>query len=697
MTTTLPAAPPTAAPAARIPSPRWVRPALLALLTGTALLYLAGLGGSGWANTFYSAAAQAGATSWKAFFFGSSDAANSIMVDKPPAALWVMALSARLFGVSSWSILVPQALEGVAAVGVLYAAVRRWHGPGAGLLAGVALALTPVAALMFRFNNPDALLVLLLTLGAYALVRALETARTRWLLTVAGFVGLAFLTKSLQAFLVVPAFALVYLLAAPTGLRRRAIQLFAAGVALVVTAGWWVAIVELIPAADRPYVGGSQTNSVLELIFGYNGFGRLTGNEIGRVGGPPPSGGPGGGGAFGGGAFGGGAFGGGGITQLVNPTWGGQIAWLLPAALLLFAALLWCSRRAPRSDRLRASALLWGGWLLITAAVLSFGQGILHPYYTVALAPAIAALVGIGTIELWRRRATTAARALLAGTLAVTAVWAWVLLARTPDFAPWLRVTVLVVGLLAAGGLFAGNRLARSRLGRRLAMAAAAAALLTGLAGPAAYALDTAVSPHGGAIPSAGPSARFGPSGFRGGPGGFGPSGFRGGPGGFGPGRSSSDGFGAGRQQGGFGAFPSGPTPLSRSGAPGGQRGGIGGLLDASTPSTPLVALLRANAGHYTWVAAAVGSNTAAGYQLATGDPVMPVGRFNGTDPSPTLEQFQRYVAQGKIHYLISGGGFARQNGGATTSRQIVAWVAQHYTARALDGVTIYDLTAATS
>jgi 4-amino-4-deoxy-L-arabinose transferase-like glycosyltransferase len=286
MTTTLPAAPPAPAPAISTVGPRWGGPALLALLTGTALLYLVDLGASGWANTFYSAAAQAGATSWKAFFFGSSDAANSIMVDKPPAALWVMALSARIFGVNPWSILVPQALEGVAAVGVLYAAVRRWHGPGAGLLAGATLALTPVAALMFRFNNPDALLVLLLTLSAYALVRALEAARTRWLLAVAAFAGFAFLTKSLQAFLVVPAFALVYAVTAPTGLRRRAAQLLAAGVALVVTAGWWVAIVELIPAADRPYVGGSQTNSALELIFGYNGFGRLTGNETGRVGGP---------------------------------------------------------------------------------------------------------------------------------------------------------------------------------------------------------------------------------------------------------------------------------------------------------------------------------------------------------------------------------------------------------------------------
>jgi 4-amino-4-deoxy-L-arabinose transferase-like glycosyltransferase len=199
ITITASAPPVPAAPAPPSPrrEPRWVLAALLGLLGATALLYLGGLGASGYANTFYSAAVQAGTTSWKALFFGSSDGANSIMVDKPPASLWVMELSARIFGVNPWSILVPQALEGVAAVGVLYAAVRRWHGPVAGLLAGAVLALTPVAVLMFRFNNPDALLVLLLTLAAYALVRAVEAGRTGWLVTAAACLGFGFLTKML--------------------------------------------------------------------------------------------------------------------------------------------------------------------------------------------------------------------------------------------------------------------------------------------------------------------------------------------------------------------------------------------------------------------------------------------------------------------------------------------------------------------
>ena len=245
MTTTYP--PPIAAPAPVMSSmplrpwhqrllrpagqPAWARPALLALLAATALLYLWSLGDSGWANSFYSAAAQAGSQSWKAFFFGSSDAGNSITVDKTPASLWVMALSVRLFGLSSWSILVPQALMGVATVGLLYTTVRRWFGAGAALLAGAVLALTPVAVLMFRFNNPDALLVLLLVAGAYATVRAIETASTRWLILVGALVGFGFLTKMLQAVLVVPAFALAYLVAAPTGIGRRIRQLLIGGAA----------------------------------------------------------------------------------------------------------------------------------------------------------------------------------------------------------------------------------------------------------------------------------------------------------------------------------------------------------------------------------------------------------------------------------------------------------------------------------
>src|SRR4051812_5520089 len=411
----------------RAEDPAWVQPSLLALLVATAALYLYGLSASGWGNSFYSAAVQAGSQSWKALFFGSSDAANSITVDKPPVSLWVMGLSARVFGVNSWAILAPQALMGVASVGLLYASVRRAFAPSAGLLAGLVLAVTPVATLMFRFNNPDALLVLLLVAAAYATGRAVEQGRTRWLVLAGVLIGFAFLTKMLQALLVVPGLAAVYLLAGPSTVLRRIHQLLLGGLAMVASAGWYIALVELIPASSRPYIGGSQHNSILELTLGYNGFGRLTGNETGSVGG----GGPGGGGP---GGAGGAMWGETGIGRLFGTEIGGQVAWLIPAALLLAVATLWFARRAPRTDRIRAELLIWTGWLLVTGLVFSFMQGIFHAYYTVALAPAIAGMVGIGAVIVWRHRAEIAARAVLAVTLSITAAWSYVLLDRTPEF-----------------------------------------------------------------------------------------------------------------------------------------------------------------------------------------------------------------------------------------------------------------------
>jgi 4-amino-4-deoxy-L-arabinose transferase-like glycosyltransferase len=650
----------------RAGDPAWVWPSLLALLAATACLYLWALGASGWANDFYSAAAQAATRSWKAFFFGSSDASNFITVDKPPAALWVMGLSARLFGVNAWSLLVPQALEGVATVGLLYASVRRWFGPAAGLLAGAVMALTPVATLMFRFNNPDALLTLLLVAGAYATVRALEGGATRWLVLAGACVGFGFLAKQLQALLVVPAFALVYLAAAPGSLGRRLGQLVAAGAAMVAAAGWWVAIVTLVPAGMRPYIGGSQTNSVLELTFGYNGFGRLTGNETGSVGGGP------------GGAGAGPNWGPTGWTRMLGAEVGGQVAWLLPAALLLLAAGLWLTRRAPRTNRARAAFALWGGWLLVTGAVFSFMQGIFHAYYAVALAPAIGALVGMGATGLWQVRRNPLMRWWLAGTLAVTAIWSYMLLRRTPDWHPGLAPLVLVGGLVVAGliGSLPWREWHGSGLGRRAAVAVAVAGLLVVLAGPAAYSLDTAATAHGGAIPSAGPSVPgAGPGGFRGAR----PPGF-----GQGQGQGTFPGLGQGR---GFG-------PGFGQGGPGGRQGALGGLLDGGTPGAELVALLRQDADRYTWVAAAIGSNSAAGVQLATGDPVMAIGGFNGSDPAPTLAQFQQYVAQGRIHYFLGGGRMGGGSmGGSDAARQIAAWVAANFTATSVGGATVYDLT----
>lgn len=238
----------------------WERPALMALLTLTAAAYLWALGSSGWANDFYAAAVQAGTQDWKAWLFGSLDPGNSITVDKPPAALWVMVLSARLLGFGHWSMLLPQALMGVGAVAVLYAAVRRCSGPAAALSAGIALAVTPVAALMFRYNHRDALLVLLLVVAGYCTLRAVERAGTGWIVLAGMAIGFAFLTKMLQAFLVVPAFASVFLIAAPGGPGRRLVKLLAGTAALVVCAGWYLVLVSVWPVTSRPYIGGSTDN-----------------------------------------------------------------------------------------------------------------------------------------------------------------------------------------------------------------------------------------------------------------------------------------------------------------------------------------------------------------------------------------------------------------------------------------------------
>lgn len=708
MTVTIARPASTSAESTAVARRRWEIPGLALLLLATAIAYLINLSANGWANDFYAAAVQAGSQSWEAFFFGSSDAANSITVDKPPASLWVMELSVRLFGLNSWSMLVPQVLLGVASVAALWAAVRRSFGPAAGLIAGAVLAVTPVAVLMFRFNNPDALLVLLMTAAAWAMTRAVADGRWRWLLLTGGLIGFGFLAKQLQVLLVVPALALMYLLAGPPKLGKRIAQLFAAGAAMVVAAGWWLLTVELWPADQRPWIGGSHENSIIELTLGYNGLGRLNGNERGSVGpgGELPAGGN-------------GMWGSTGITRLFEPAQGGQIAWLIPAALVALVAGFVLRGRAPRTDRRRAALILWGGWLLVTGLVFSFMAGIFHQYYTVALAPAVAALVGIGAVQLWAERDRLWVRLTCALGLGLTTATAWVLLSRSVSFQPWLRWTILVVGVLVTIA-------AAFPLARRQSVIAALAAAFIGLAGPVAYSIDTIATAHSGAIPSAGPSAGgmrgMGGPGMRpdGGdgriaaPGNSGtsatpPDGAQGGAmppdgsttqSGMPPGRSTAQG---GAPSGGAAA----PGSSMQSGGSAGQggasqqdgatqgdrTGGAGGLLSGSRPSEQIVTLLEQDGSDYTWVAATVGSNSAAGYQLATELPVMPIGGFNGSDPSPTLDHFKSYVAEGKIHYFVAGGRGGPGGTSESTSSAITAWVTANYTATTIDGVTLYDLT----
>ncbi|MFB6665585.1 ArnT family glycosyltransferase [Streptomyces parvus] len=706
--------------------PRWARPALYGLLLAVGLAYFSNLSASGYANSFYSAAVQAGSQSWKALFFGSLDSANAITVDKPPAALWPMALSVRMFGLNSWAILAPQVLMALATAAVLNSAVRRRFGPVAGLIAVAVFALTPVAALMFRFNNPDALLALLMTVTVWCLLRALEQGRTKWLLWAGAAVGLAFLTKTLQAFLILPPLAVLYAVCAPVPVRKRIGQLALSALTMVVAGGWWVAIVELMPASSRPYVGGSQNNSFLELTFGYNGLGRINGEETGSVGG-------------GGGRGGGGGWGETGIGRMFNSEVGGQIAWLLPAALILLVAGLWLTRKAGRTDSARAAFIAWGGALVMTAAVFSFMAGIFHQYYTVALAPYVAALVAMGVVVLWEERSAWWPRAVLAGTVLATVLWAYVLLGRTPDYLPWLRWAVLAGGIVGALGLLVVGRFG----GRGLAVAVVGLSCAASLAGPTAYTVSTLNSGHQGSIVTAGPSAGgFGMGGPGGGGGRGGPGGPGGGDGGLrggmrqqppgqgqgqgqfpGQGQGQSQGQGQGNQQGnapgGMPALPGGGTAPGGTGTVpgfgegmrgGGGGGGMGGLLNGATVDAEAKALLAKGADDYTWVAAAVGAQNAASYQLATRDPVMAIGGFNGSDPSPKLAQFKKYVAEGKIHYFVSGGGMGGGTGGegggraggggmggSGTSSRISSWVTENFTEVTVGSATFYDLTQPTS
>ncbi|HKU31768.1 MAG TPA: glycosyltransferase family 39 protein [Arthrobacter sp.] len=661
--------------------PRWVRPSAAGLLVATAFLYLWNLATTGYGNSFYAAAIQAGTKSWTALLFGSLDAGNAITVDKPPAAFWIPGLVGRIFGFSSLSMLIPEALMGVAAVGLLYLTIKRVSGSAAGLLAGGALALTPVAALMFRFNNPDAMLTLCLVLAAYFTTRAIERAGWKWLVAAGAIVGLAFLSKMLQGFLIVPGLGLAYLWAAPTTLRRRLLHLLGALGGIVVVAGSYVALFQLTPASARPYMAGSTTNSFLELTFGYNGLSRITGSGEGMPG-SGRAGAPAGGtlGDFSGAGFAGGGFGGGGggfgggnsgfggsagLTRMFGTSFGGEVSWLLPAALILLVAGLWFTRRELRTSRTRASLLLWGGWLLVTAGIFSFMSGIVHPYYSVALAPAIAALVGMGAVELWRGRSYWPARIVLAVVVLGSSLWSAVLLGRDASWLPWLRIVVVVLGVIAAAAILL--RLDSLRPAGRLRPAAAAAvvvvSLLAGGLGTAAWTLATAATAHSGSIPTSGPSGA--------------------GMGGFG---NRAGAFG-GRDFGSDRADTSG-TATQNQGGPG---GGFGGPGEEGATDSALNSLLQSTTTK--WSAIVSGATQAASLELATNTNVIALGGWNGGDPYPTLAEFQDMVSKGQIGYFIEGGGMGGGMGGRGGNSEVASWVQANFQAQTVGNSTVYKLT----
>ncbi|WP_410430960.1 ArnT family glycosyltransferase [Mycolicibacterium sphagni] len=611
----------------------WRRITLGALLVATAVTYLWNITINGMGNGFYAGAAQAGSKNWEALLFGSVDSQNFITVDKPPVSQWVMGLSGQIFGFSSASMLIPEALMAVAAVALLYGAVRRISGTGAALLAGAAFALTPVVALMFRYNNPDAVMVLLMMCAVYCTVRAVERAGVKWLMLAGTALGFAFLAKMLEGLMVAPAIGLVYLLVAPTSVRRRLAHLAASVAACLLSAGWFVALTLLWPASSRPYLAGSTDNNFMNLVIGYNGLARILGrNKAGGSGPTVPTNTHGQigmsaatdqhGGGFGG--FGGFGRQNPGLTRLFTGEFGFEMGWLLPAALLGLAFVLVVRARAPRTDLIRGGAVLFGGWLLVDGLVLSYMKGMVHPYYCLSVVPAVAALAAIGGREMWRHRDRLFGRIALATTILVTGVWSWWLLDRNADWMPALRWVVLVLAVAAVALV-----LAHSATRKRLAVAGLALGILAGGMGSAAYAFATIGQSHAG------------------------------------------------------GNAQVGPAQPARNGAAGhGQRG--------DDDNAQLDALLEGTGTK--WSAAVNGSSAAASLELASNTAVMAIGGFGGSDPVPSLSQFQADVANHEIGYYIAPG----NQGGPGRGNQhadITAWVKANFTPKTVGSDTVYDLT----
>ena len=600
----------------------WERPALLSLLLLTALLYCWGLDINGWANAYYSAAVMSGAQDWTAFFYGSSDPANAITVDKPPLSIWIMALSVRLFGLSSWSILLPQALMGVLTVYLLYVLVRRYSGASAGLLAATFMAVTPVSTVMFRYNNPDALLILVMVGCALATLTAIDREQP-WLLALSGaLAGAGFLTKQLQIVLILPALAVTYLLFASTAWLRRLLHLGCALVAAAAVAGSWLLAVQLVPPTSRPFIGGSRTNSALELALGYNGLQRLTGEDAVRS--TPTD-----------------ALDDdftGGFQRFLEPQFLGQFGWFLPVALVgLAVAAVWVVRREG-SRGLRMLLLLSGTWFTTSATVLAFMSGILHPYYCLTSVPPLCVLAAVGLRCLLKSR-TRAGRTILLVTLIAAMTLAYVSALRsTADF-PGLPTILLGTWAAAIALQFIPG------VRPPVARAASAGLIAVLLAGPVLWSVNTVLSPHVGAGVVAGPSIM----GYR---------------------SDHPD-----KQHLGDHVIP----------------GQVALMFGDSTQPAVLDALKRIPPSA-TWVTATVGSETAANYQLELSRGVLPIGGFDGTDPYPTLEQFQVMVSEGKVGSVVIKDLPPLTLEGKGESARIVAWIRESFAAEPIDSAELYFL-----
>jgi 4-amino-4-deoxy-L-arabinose transferase-like glycosyltransferase len=639
----------------------FARPELLGLLGLAAVLNLWGLSRNGWANTYYSAAVRSMTTSWHNFLFASLDPSGLMTVDKPPLSLWVQALSARLFGFNSLSLLAPQAVMGAAAVGLVYDMTRRRFGRPAGFVAGLALATTPVAVAVSRHNNPDELLVLCSVAALWCALRALHNGRTRWLVMSGIAVGLGFETKMGVALIVVPGIAAAWMLVAPRGRLVALRQLAAGGAAAVVVGLAWPVVVALTPAADRPWISGTSDNSIWSLIFGYNGLGRLAGQS----GGPQ---------AFGGGAGGGTMFGGAtGPFRLLQSGLGDQAGWLLGFAVVSGLAILVVSRLRRRDPR-TGWLLLVGGAFAASAVTFSFASGIFHPYYVSLVAPFAAALVGAGAGTILKRGRT--ARVLAPLAIGAGVITELVVLGELTGQLSWaLPLIIAVAGASAVVlALPVPSRLRRALVG--VGMAAL-------LAAPATWASETLGHAANGTFPTGGPASAA----QRGGPGGPGGAGNRAGRGFGGP----PPGIG-GAAPGGLGGGP--PGGLG-GGPPGGLGGGPPGGFGANSPT--LDAAVKYAASHGGGTVGVASQSSAAAAILSSNASVAGLGGFSGRESSVTAAWLAAEINSGHLRWVLIDGTGRGSPGdtrsGSSAAMSIVAKICPAVPVKSTNGttVTMYD------
>jgi 4-amino-4-deoxy-L-arabinose transferase-like glycosyltransferase len=565
---------------------------------------------------------MAGSQDWTAFFYGSSDPANSITVDKPPMSIWVMALSVRLFGLNSWSILLPQAAMGVLTVYLLYVLVRRWSEGAPALLAAGFMAVTPVSTVMFRYNNPDALLILIMVASALTVAHAIERPRP-WLMVMAGgLIGAGFLTKQLQIGLVVPALFLTYVCFANTSRPKRFLHVGYSALSAAAVAGAWLIAVQVTDPAQRPYIGGSRTNSALELTVGYNGLQRLTDEAATRTlaAGSNPDGLT------------------AGYQRFLEPQLLGQFGWFLPLAVVGCAMAIICLAKQEGSRGAKAMMLLCLLWFGTAATVLAYMAGTLHPYYSLTAVPPLCILAAKALFHLLNARSRICKIVLITTLLASATVSYAIALRSTGDF-PFLSLVLLGTWALTIAMHLLPH------LPRQLGDASRLALLGVLLTGPTLWSINTVINPHAGAGVVAGPAV----SGIR------------------------SD-HPEQRQLG------SDVTP------------GHVALMFGDTPSASIAEVLATVPRSATWVTAALGSETAANYQLALGRAVLPVGGFDGTDPYPTLEKFQSLVAEGEVGSLVVQNLPPLTLEGKGESARIVEWVRENFPAQSSDGTELYLL-----